>query len=102
MRYFFLLIFLIAINLHASQENGEKLFKKYCWGCHHQTSLAFGPSFSEIASKRDSGQIIAHIVDPKHNYEALGYKRTAMPAFKQLNAQELQDLSDYILSFKGK
>ena len=64
MRYLFVLILLIGINLQASQDSGEKLFKQYCWGCHHQTSLAFGPSFSEIANKRDSGQIIAHIVNP--------------------------------------
>ena len=101
MRYFFILVLLI-INLKASQDSGEKVFKQYCWGCHHQTSLAFGPSFSEIANKRDSGQIIAHIVNPKSNYEALGYKRSAMPAFSQLNAQELQDLTNFILSFKDK
>ncbi|QKF73784.1 cytochrome c [Aliarcobacter faecis] len=102
MRYFFILILLIGINLQASQEEGERLFKKYCWGCHHQTSLAFGPSFSEIASLRDSGQIIAHIVNPEDSYESLGYKRSAMPAFPQLNAEELQNLADYILSFKDK
>lgn len=101
MKYLIVLILLIN-TLLASQSNGEILFKKYCWGCHHQTSLAFGPSFSEIASKRNSGQIIAHIVNPKDNFEALGYKRTVMPAFKQLNAEELQELADYILSFKGK
>ena len=101
MRYFFILVLLI-INLKASQDSGEKVFKQYCWGCHHQTSLAFGPSFSEIANKRDSGQIIAHIVNPKSNYQSLGYKRTAMPAFSQLNAKELQDLTNFILSFKDK
>ena len=101
MRYFFILVLLI-INLKASQDSGEKVFKQYCWGCHHQTSLAFGPSFSEIANKRDSGQIIAHIVNPKSNYEALGYKRSVMPPFPQLSAKELQDLTNFILSFKDK
>lgn len=102
MKYFFILILLLNSLLASQQDQGEELFKKYCWGCHHQTSLAFGPSFSEIASKRDSGQIIAHIVDPIANFKALSYKRTVMPAFKQLNADELQELADYILSFKGK
>ena len=101
-RYLFVLILLIGINLQASQDSGEKLFKQYCWGCHHQTSLAFGPSFSEIANQRDSGQIIAHIVNPKSNYEALGYKRSVMPPFPQLSAKELQDLTNFILSFKDK
>lgn len=102
MRYSFILVLLICINLQASQEEGDRLFKKYCWGCHHETSLAFGPSFADIASKRDSGQIIAHIVDPKSSYESLGYKRSAMPAFPQLSADELQHLADYILFFKDK
>ncbi len=93
MRYFFILVLLFCINLQASQNDGEKLFKKYCWGCHHETSMA---------NQRDSGQIIAHIVNPKSNYQSLGYKRTAMPAFSQLNAKELQDLTNFILSFKDK
>lgn len=102
MRYFFILVLLIGINLQASQEDGERLFKKYCWGCHHETSLAFGPSFSDIASKRDSGQIVAHIVNPENSYASLGYERSAMPAFPQLSAEELQHLADYILLFKDK
>ncbi len=56
----------------------------------------------KLQTKRDSGQIIAHIVNPKSNYQSLGYKRTAMPAFSQLNAKELQDLTNFILSFKDK
>lgn len=102
MRYFLLLILFCLSSQNLFADQGEVLFKKYCWGCHHQTSLAFGPSFSEIANKRDSGEIIAHIVNPKSNYQALGYTRSAMPAFSQLNAQELQALTDFILSFKDK
>ena len=102
MRYFFILSLAVCINLLASQQEGERIFKKYCWGCHHETSLAFGPSFQQIANKRDSGQIIAHIVNPKSNYQSVGYKRTAMAAFSQLNAKELQDLTNFILSFKDK
>ncbi len=102
MRYFFILSLAVCINLLASQQEGERIFKKYCWGCHHETSLAFGPSFQQIANKRDSGQIIAHIVNPKSNYEALGYKRSAMPPFPQLTAQELQNITNFILDFKDK
>lgn len=102
MRYIFILALLLISNIYASNDNGQKVFKQYCWGCHHETSLAFGPSFNEIANKRDSGEIIAHIVNPKSNYQALGYKRSAMPAFNQLNAQELQDITNFILNFKDK
>ncbi|MFA7084789.1 MAG: cytochrome c, partial [Arcobacteraceae bacterium] len=81
-------------------KEGESLFKEYCWGCHHQTSMAFGPSFAQIANVRNSGEIIAHIVDPKGTYEQLGYTRTAMPAFNTFTQEQLQALSDFILSLK--
>ncbi len=80
---------------------GMSIFKEKCWGCHHQTAMAFGPPFSEIASKRDRGEIISQIVDPKHTYKQLGYKRNSMPSFN-LNEKELKSIVDYIESFKGK
>ncbi len=86
----------------SPMKEGEKVFKGYCWGCHHQTAEAFGPSFATIASKRDRGQIIAQIVDPEHTFKTLGYRRNSMPAFKDLNASQLEAITDYILSFKGK
>ncbi len=81
---------------------GEKLFKAYCWGCHHQTAEAFGPSFQTIANKRNRGQIIAQIADPANTYKALGYSRNSMPAFADLNATQLEALADYIMQFKDK
>ncbi len=80
---------------------GMSIFKEKCWGCHHQTAMAFGPPFSEIASKRDRGEIISQIEDPKHTYKQLGYKRNSMPSFN-LNEKELKSIVDYIESFKGK
>ena len=93
---------LLLLGAAALAGNGEKLFKEYCWGCHHQTAEAFGPSFRSIADKRDAAQIMAQIADPEHNYKALGYRRNSMPAFADLNASQLQALTDYILSFKDK
>jgi len=80
---------------------GMSIFKEKCWGCHHQTAEAFGPPFSEIAKKRDDGEMISQIVDPSHTYKQLGYKRNSMPAFK-LNEKELKSIVEYIKSFKGK
>jgi len=80
--------------------DGKIVFEKYCWGCHHQTSLAFGPSFEEIANKRTSSEIIAHINNPQNSYKNLGYKRTVMPAFT-LTSDEYEAISSYILSFKS-
>ncbi|WP_456401521.1 c-type cytochrome [Hydrogenimonas sp.] len=87
-----------AMFLHADE--GERLFKAYCWGCHHQTAEAFGPSFRTIASKRDRSEIIAQIVNPKGMYKILGYSRNSMPAFDDLKPNELEALADYIMKFK--
>jgi len=91
---------LSSLALMAGSDEGEKLFKSYCWGCHHQTAEAFGPSFKTIAAKRNKGEIIAQIVDPKGTYKSLGYRRNSMPAFDDLNATQLDALADYILTFK--
>ena len=80
--------------------SGKKVFETYCWGCHHQTAVAFGPSFAQIASMRNSDEIRAMITDPKSVSKILGYKRNAMPAFT-LTEKELTLISDYILSFKS-
>jgi cytochrome c2 len=81
--------------------NGKKVFETYCWGCHHQTAMAFGPPFNQIANRRTKEEIQAYIASPKSMYKAFGYKRTVMTQL-HLNAKELDLISDYILSFKGK
>ncbi len=92
-----LVLFILPIALFAT--DGKKVFETYCWGCHHQTAVAFGPPFSEIASKRSAQEIRAMIADPKDVSKVFGYKRNAMPAFK-LKEDELQAITKYILSYK--
>jgi len=96
-----LLPLLFATALLADTTSGKQVFETYCWGCHHQTAVAFGPPFNEIASKRTKQEIQAYIISPKSMYKAFGYKRTVMTQF-HLNDNELDLISDYILSFKGK
>jgi len=81
--------------------SGKKVFETYCWGCHHQTAVAFGPPFEEIASKRSAEEIQAMIADPAGVSKIFGYRRNAMPSFK-LTAEELKAITAYILSFKAK
>ena len=81
--------------------DGKKVFETYCWGCHHQTAVAFGPPFTEIASKRTAEEIQAMITDPEAVSKIFGYKRNAMPPFK-LKPAELKEITDYILSYKAK
>jgi len=89
--------FLILTTLGATE--GKKVFETYCWGCHHQTAVAFGPPFEEIASKRTVSEIKAMIIDPKNVSKIFGYSRNAMPSFK-LSDENLTAITNYILSFK--
>jgi mono/diheme cytochrome c family protein len=100
-RVVFFLMFIITTVIFAEpiKKSGKKVFEIYCWGCHHQTAEAFGPSFSSIASKRNSQEIQAMISNPDSVSKVLGYKRNAMPAFK-LKEDELHAITEYILSFK--
>lgn len=92
-----------VISTVSASDSGKKVFEKYCWGCHHQTSMAFGPSFEEIANKRSRGEIQGHIMSPQSTYEQLGHKRSVMPAFSdKLSQKELDLITDFIYSFKNK
>jgi len=97
--FFIILIF----GFSEANDSGKKVFEAYCWGCHHQTSVAFGPSFQEIANKRTRGEIQGHIVSPKSTYKQLGHKRSVMPAFgDKLTQEEIDLVTDFIYSFKSK
>ena len=90
-------VILVTSSLYAT--TGKKVFETYCWGCHHQTAVAFGPSFEEISSKRNSDEIGAMITDPASVSKAFGYNRNAMPSFK-LSDENLTAITKYILSYK--
>jgi mono/diheme cytochrome c family protein len=96
-----MLKYLLIIASLISFGKSNDVFKTYCWGCHHQTAVAFGPSFSYIASKRNADEIKAMITDPQTVSKIFGYKRNAMPSFK-LTQKELNSITQYILSYKGK
>ena len=94
----FFIILTCTATIYA--QNGKQVFETYCWGCHHQTAVAFGPSFEEISSKRSADEIRAMITDPASVSKVFGYKRNAMPAFPDIKADELKAITEYILSFK--
>ncbi len=96
-----ILILALSAFLYSNDVDGKEVFKTYCWGCHHETAEAFGPSFSEIASKRTKDEMSAYIIDPKAMYKAFGYKRTVMTEFN-LSDKELDAVTNYILLQKGK
>lgn len=91
----------LASFLSANDIDGKKVFETYCWGCHHQTAVAFGPPFNEIAQKRTYEEIQAYIIDPESMYKSFGYKRTVMTKLK-LTDKERESVAAYVLSYKGK
>ena len=101
MNKIYLIILMLSVSLSAEALDGKKVFETYCWGCHHQTAMAFGPPFTEIANKRTNEEIQAYIISPKSMYKAFGYKRTVMTQLK-LNDKERESITKYILSYKGK
>ncbi|MDA3945474.1 MAG: cytochrome c [Helicobacteraceae bacterium] len=101
MKHSLLLSLAFYASLLAQEMDGKKVFETYCWGCHHQTAVAFGPPFNEIASKRSLEEIEAYIIEPEAMYKAFGYKRTVMTKI-DMSEQERHLIARYILSFKGK
>ena len=100
---FFIVICFLGTLSANSLDPGEKVFRAYCWGCHHQTAVAFGPPFQEIANHRTKEQIITHIMAPKSNFKELGYARSVMPSFGDtLSQKELNLITNYILTYKEK
>ncbi|SNZ10346.1 Cytochrome c [Persephonella hydrogeniphila] len=78
---------------------GKDVFLAKCWGCHHQTQSAFGPSFKWIVNHRSKDIIISHIMNPEATYKQLGYKRNAMPRL-DLSEEELKAIVSYMMEFK--
>ena len=101
MKKYMILTFTLASLLSSNELDGKQVFETYCWGCHHQSAVAFGPPFSEIAAKRTKEEIQAYIIEPKAMYKAFGYKRSVMTQLK-LNDKEIESITDYILTYKGK
>jgi len=101
MKKYGLILLLVFTSLFSKDISGKKVFETYCWGCHHQTAVAFGPPFSQIASKRTADEIKAMITDPDNVSKIFKYKRNAMPKIP-LTPEELDAITKYILSYKDK
>lgn len=101
MKLILFILFMLSTYSNAENFDGKKVFETYCWGCHHQTAMAFGPPFSQIAKTRTPQEIEAYIISPESMYKAFGYKRSVMTQFN-LSEDERKSIVDYIISFKEK
>jgi mono/diheme cytochrome c family protein len=79
---------------------GNEVFKTKCWGCHHPTRDAFGPSFQWIIKNRDEGIIRAYMRDPLRIYKELGYSRSVMPRI-ELREEEVEAIMSFIKESAG-
>ncbi len=93
--------FVNKLRRFDSIQLGKEVFMKKCWGCHHPTREAFGPSFSNIIKKRDVDTIKAYIMDPESMYMSLGYKKNTMPKM-ELKEKEIDMLLGFIRNSKDK
>lgn len=78
---------------------GQSVFTAKCWGCHHETSMAFGPSFTKIASTRSVEMIRTHLDNPKINALNLGYKNPTMPNI-ELSEIEKDMVASFVASYR--
>jgi nitric oxide reductase subunit C len=77
---------------------GQRLYQSLdCHNCHLISGVGgtMGPELTHVGSKRDKTWLAGHFKDPR----AL-VPNSLMPAYAQLNEQQLNDLSDHMLSLK--
>lgn len=78
---------------------GKEVFMAKCWGCHHLTEEAFGPSFKWIVGHRSKEEIVSQILNPEETAKLLGYKRNAMPRI-EISRRELEAILSLMESLK--
>jgi len=96
----FLLIPFIVTHLYADIEKGKKVYDANCAQCHsvHMTG-GLGKDFNLVSYTRRKEEIIAYARDPYSMYQKFGYSANAMPTLP-LEAQEIEDVADYIDSLQ--
>ncbi len=79
---------------------GYQVFMEKCWGCHHKTREAFGPSLRWIAKHRSKEEIVSQLVNPEETAKLLGYGRNAMPKI-DLSPEEIETILSFVESLRG-
>lgn len=77
---------------------GQKVYQAQgCSNCHMISGIGgtTGPELTHVGSRRDREWIHEHFVDPRKMVP-----NSAMPSYKQLSDQELNDLTAYMLTLK--
>ncbi|BCB97133.1 hypothetical protein JZK55_20550 [Dissulfurispira thermophila] len=77
---------------------GQKVYQtQNCSNCHMINGIGgtTGPELTHVGSKRDKAWLIGHFKDPKAYVP-----NSAMPAYGYLSEEELNNLTDYMVSLK--
>ena len=82
--------------------NGEKIALKYrCLGCHKKDKKVVGPSLQSIAQKYSNDkQSIKKSIKRGSKERWDSSNGAVMPAFKDINKEDLDELSSWILTHK--
>jgi len=89
-----------AINEYSALEEGHKIALKYrCVGCHKIDKKIIGPSFKSIATKlKDDKETLKHSIQNGSKNRWKDSNGAVMPPFKQIQGEELEVLSAWILN----
>ena len=78
--------------------SGQQLYRSQgCSGCHMISGIGgtTGPDLTKVGSRRDRKWLFEHFEDPQKVVAT-----SAMPSFKHLGEQGLNDLTDYMLTLR--
>ncbi len=77
---------------------GQRLYQSLgCSACHMINGIGgtTGPDLTHVGSRRDRIWLKGHFIDPKKYVP-----NSAMPSYGHLSEQDLEDLTDYMISLK--
>jgi len=77
---------------------GQQVYRDLsCSACHRINGIGgtSGPDLTTVGKQRDREWLIGHFKDPE-----MYVKDSAMPSYKDISEQELNDLTDYMLTLK--
>jgi nitric oxide reductase subunit C len=87
-----------ASSASREMSAGQKVYQaQNCSSCHAIKAIGgtSGPELTTVGSKRDKAWLLGHFKNPKEYVS-----NSAMPSYGHLSEQQLNDLTDYMLSLK--
>ena len=87
----------IQNKLNAMPKGKRVAIKYKCLSCHKVDRDLVGPSFQHIAQRYKNSQTIQESIQNGSQHKWKGFKGVMMPKFKDIQPEELQNVSEWIL-----